>query len=128
MYYFFDDMIDIKNLDPSKIEVDEKSYKNTVIYHIGCVTVKDVSYATINNVNLWYIINKINGYIEENNGNKYLTPVLTDESKNTIKMYEERWNTIRDIIRSITNNWEKYEKKYMKIKFNSTDNWPLRKR
>ena len=52
MYYFFDDMIDIKNLDPSKIEVDEKSYKNTVIYHIGYVTVKDVSYATINNVNL----------------------------------------------------------------------------
>ena len=128
MYYFFDDMIDIKNLDPSKIEVDEKSYKNTVIYHIGCVMVKDVSYATINNVNLWYIINKINGYIEENNGNKYLTPVLTDESKNTIKMYEERWNTIRDIIRSITNNWEKYEKKYMKIKFNSNNNWPLRKR
>ena len=128
MYYFFDDMIDIKNLDPSKIEVDEKSYENTVTYHIGCVTVKDVSYATINNVNLWYIINKINGYIEENNGNKYLTPVLTDESKNTIKMYEERWNTIRDIIRSITNNWEKYEKKYMKIKFNSNDNWPLRKR
>ena len=78
MYYFFDDMIDIKNLDPSKIEVDKKSYKNTVTYHIGYVTVKDVSYATINNVNLWYIINKINGYIEENNGNKYLTPVLTD--------------------------------------------------
>ena len=45
-------MIDIKNLDPSKIEVDKKSYKNTVIYHIGYVTVKDVSYATINNVNL----------------------------------------------------------------------------
>ena len=27
-YYFFDDMINIKNLDPNKIKANEKSYKN----------------------------------------------------------------------------------------------------
>ena len=27
-YYFFHDMINIKNLDPNKIKIDEKSYKN----------------------------------------------------------------------------------------------------
>ena len=36
-----------------------------------------------------FIINKINGYNEESNGFKYLTLVPADESKNTLKKYEE---------------------------------------
>ena len=27
LYYFFDDVINIKKFDPNKIEIDEKSYK-----------------------------------------------------------------------------------------------------
>ena len=27
-YYFFDDVINIKNFPPNKIKIDEKSYKN----------------------------------------------------------------------------------------------------
>ena len=27
MHHFFDDMINIKNLDPNKIKIDQKSYK-----------------------------------------------------------------------------------------------------
>ena len=27
-YYFFDDMVNIKSLDPNKIKIDKKSYKN----------------------------------------------------------------------------------------------------
>ena len=34
-YYFFNDMINIKNFDPGLIKIDEKSYKNIGIYHIG---------------------------------------------------------------------------------------------
>ena len=46
--------------------------------------------ALIDNANpLYLIINKINWYIEESNENKYLTLVLTDESKYTLKKYEE---------------------------------------
>ena len=30
--------------------------------------------------------------------------IPTDESKDTLKKYEELWNKIRDLIRSITNN------------------------
>ena len=33
-YYFSDDRINIKNLDPNKIKIAEKSYKNTFIFHI----------------------------------------------------------------------------------------------
>ena len=83
-YHFFNDMINLKNFEPSNIKIDEKSFKNTLIYYIR--------YVTPNSVNpLYLIINQINGYIKENkrNGNKYLTLVLTDESKNTLKKYEE---------------------------------------
>ena len=34
-YNFFDDMINIKNLDPNKIKIDGKSYKNILIHYIG---------------------------------------------------------------------------------------------
>ena len=30
-YYFFDDIIYIKNFDPNDIKIDEKSYKNILI-------------------------------------------------------------------------------------------------
>ena len=80
----------------------------------------------INNANpLYLIINKINWYIEESNENKYLTLVLTDESKYTLKKYEELWNKIRDLIRSITNNSDNYSKNNMKIELNSDDDLPL---
>ena len=70
-YYFYDSMTNIKNLDPSKSKINEKSYKNIVIYYIGYVTVKDFSYAEIISVkSLYLIINKVNGYIEEINESK----------------------------------------------------------
>ena len=92
------------------------------------MNVKDLSYPTINSVNPLYLnINKIYEYIEESNGNKYLTLVPTDESKNTPKKYEELWNKIRDLIRSRTNNSHNYDEKYMKIKFDSDIELPLKK-
>ena len=32
-YYFFDDIINIKNVDANNIKIDEKSYKNILIYY-----------------------------------------------------------------------------------------------
>ena len=37
-------MINTKNLDPSKIKIEIKSYNNILIYYIGYVTIKDLSY------------------------------------------------------------------------------------
>ena len=39
-YYFFIDMIKIKDIDPSLIKTDKKSYKNIGIYHIRYITKK----------------------------------------------------------------------------------------
>ena len=41
--------------------------------------------------------------------------------------YDELWSKIRDLIRLITNNSDDYDEKYIKIKFNSDDDLPLKK-
>ena len=127
-YYFFNDITNIKFFDLNNIKVDEKSYKNILIYCIGYVTIKDSKYVKINSVNpLYLIFGKANGYFEEINKNKYLTLVRTNESKEIIKKYEELWSKIRDLIRSVTKNSDDYNEKCMKIKFNSDDEFSLNK-
>ena len=64
-YYFFDDIISIKNFDPNNIKIDEISHKNILIYYIGYVTIKDSKYVKINP--LYLIFSKVNGYFEEIN-------------------------------------------------------------
>ena len=73
------------------------------------------------------MFNKMNGYFEEINGNKYLTLVPTNESKEKIKKYEELWIELINLIRSVTKKSDDYDEKYMKIKFNSDDELPLNK-
>ena len=93
------------------------------------MTIKDSKYIKINSVNpLYLIFNKVNGYFEEINGNKYLTLVPTNENKEKIKKYEELWSKIRDLIRSITKNSDDYDEKCRKIKFNADNALPLNKR
>ena len=76
---------------------------------------------------MYFFIDKVNGYIEESNGNKYLTLVSTDENKDPLKNYAELWDEIKDLNKSITNTSGDYDERYMKIKFNSDDNLPLKK-
>ena len=49
------------------------------------------------------------------------------KAKKKLKKYGELWSKIRDLIRSINKNSDDYDKKYMKIKFNSNDELPLNK-
>ena len=85
-YYFSNDIINIKNFNPYNIKIDEKSYKNILIYYIGYVTIKDFKYVKIFSVNPMYLIfRNVNGYFEEINKSKYLTVVPTNESKEKIK-------------------------------------------
>ena len=73
-YYFFDDMINIENNYPDLLKIDKTSYKNIGIYYIGYITMKNSDYVNINSVNPLYInTGEAHGYIEEKNGNKFLT-------------------------------------------------------
>ena len=84
----FNDIINIKFLDPNNIKTDEKSYKNIFIYYMVYVTIKDSKYVKKNSVNLLLYLNfnKVNGYFKEINENKYLTLVPTKESKRIIRI------------------------------------------
>ena len=41
-YYFYNDIIDIKNFDARSLKLDKKSYKDIGIYNIGYITIKKI--------------------------------------------------------------------------------------
>ena len=87
-YYFFDDTINIKDFDPNNIKIDEKSYKKILIYYIAYVTIKDSKYVKINSLNpLYLMFNRINGYFEEVNRNKYLMLMKVKKKLKSMKNY-----------------------------------------
>ena len=49
-------MINITDFNPSLIKIDKKSYKNTGIYFIGYITMKDSDNVKINSVNPLHLI------------------------------------------------------------------------
>ena len=118
-------MINIKDVDLIKTKIDENAYEIVFVYYTGYMTVKNLSQAKLNGVNLLYLpINKINGDIKESNGNYYFLLVPTYESKDTLKLYEILRNEIRDLTRPIINRFNNDNEKYMKVKLNSIDHLP----
>ena len=51
----FNDMINIKNLDPNNIKIGKKLYKKILIYYLGYVTLNSVKalYVIIDNANVY---------------------------------------------------------------------------
>ena len=73
-------MIRIKSLNPDLPKIGKKSYKNIDIFYIGYIIVEGPGYTNVHNLNFLYnIVDKAYGYIEESNGNKYLTLVSNDQ-------------------------------------------------
>ena len=128
-YYFYNDIIDLKNFDARLLKIDKKSYKNIGIYNIGYITIKKIDDCeNIYSVNpLYLLVNHANGYIEEKGVNKYLIFDSTDENKELLKKYNDVWNGIKNKIEEVSSGECDYEKDYMKIKFNSDDDLPLSK-
>ena len=50
-YYFFNDIINIKKVNPNNIKMDEKSYKDALTYYIRYVKIKDLKYVKISCLN-----------------------------------------------------------------------------
>ena len=74
------------------------------------------------------MIDRIYCFIEEKNGDKYLSIPSTDRNLELLKKYSEVWDGIKDCIEKINNNkLGEYDKDYMKIKFNSDGDIPLNK-
>ena len=63
-YYFYNDLINIKNFDARLLKLDKKTSMGLGIYYIGYVTKKPEW--NVNSVNLLLLmINKIDGFIEK---------------------------------------------------------------
>ena len=39
-YYFYNDIIDLKDFEPNLFKIDKKHYKGSNIYYIGYITIK----------------------------------------------------------------------------------------
>ena len=64
IYYFYNDLINLENFNPSLLKLDKKSSMDINIYYIGYVT-KKPEY-NINSVNpLYLLIKKLDGFIDE---------------------------------------------------------------
>ena len=63
-YYFFDDIIDIRNFQSNLLKINKKSYKDIDIYCIGYITIKKfIDCKNIHGVNyLYLIIQSATGY------------------------------------------------------------------
>ena len=56
-YYFYNDIINIKNLESKLLKIDKKPYKNIGIYNIGYITIKKIDYCeNIYSVNPLYLL------------------------------------------------------------------------
>ena len=112
-YYFYNDIINIKNFESKLLKIDKKSYKNIGIYNIGYITIKKIDdYENIYSVNPLYLtITHASGYIEEKGVNKYLVFDSTDENKELLKKYNDVWNRIRDKIKEVSSGECDYEKR-----------------
>ena len=90
---------------------------------------KDSNHVKTNTVNpLYLVIDEVDGYIEENNGNKYLTFASTDKNKKVLEKYTKVWDEIKYHIQTINADKSgEYEKDYMKITFISDNDLPLNK-
>ena len=129
-YYFFNDMINIKDFDSTLIQLDKKSYRIIGIYNISYITIKKLDdYENIDNVNpLYLIIGKADGYIEENNGKYIQFLLLQMVIKKILEKFIKLSDEITHLIETVNEDKKgEYEKYFMKIKFNSNDNLPLNK-
>ena len=114
-YYFYNDLINIKNFNNNKLKLDKKGVWGNDVYYIGYIT-KKLQWNAFGVNPLYLIINKIKGHFEEVNGDKYL--IINSENGDIMQKYQEVFNGIKEIIEKINdyNQPIKYDDNYMKIK------------
>ena len=132
IYYFFNDMINNKDFDLN-FELTKNRQKiiqnHWHLQHWIHYNKKTDDYENINSVNpLYLIVVKVDGYIKENNRNKYLVFISTDDNKKVLATFTKLFDEIKHLIETIEEGKKgEYEKDFMKIKFNSDDSFPLNK-
>ena len=94
-YYFFNDMINLKDFESDLLEIDEKHYKGIDTYYIGYIAIKKID--NCENIYsiypLFLLVNHASEYIKEKNGNIYLIfHNSIDQNKELLKKYADVWD------------------------------------
>ena len=113
-YYFYNDMINLENVESNYLKIDKKHYEGIDIYNIGYITIKKIDDCeNIHSVNpLYLLVNHASGYIEEKNGNKYLIfDDSVNENKGLLKKYADVWDGIKYEIKTINSGKKKLLRK-----------------
>ena len=65
IYYFYNEMINLKNFDSNFLKIDKKHCKGINIYYTGYITIKKIcDCENIHSVNpLYLLVNHASGYI-----------------------------------------------------------------
>ena len=131
IYYFYNDMINLKNFESNLLKIDKNIYKGIDIYYNRLITIKKIDDCeNIHSVNpLYLLFNYASRWIEEKNGNKYLIfDDSVNENKWLLKKYADIWDGIKNEMKAINGGKENdHGNDYMKMKFNSNNDLPLNK-
>ena len=127
-YYFSNDIIDLDEINGSKIKADKKDFNDTDIYYLGYEYKKKITECNeINSVNPLYLrITDMKGQFKKGkSGNVWYLIIFGDE--NVLKIFANIWKSIRAKIEENTGDNVHYNEDYMKIKFESNDILPTDK-
>ena len=119
-YYFFNDMINIKDFQSNLLRIDKKPYKSFDIYYVGYIMIKEIGNCKNIQTPLYLIFSSATGHFREANGEKYLFLYSTEK-------YEVFSGILSEI--EMINGGEKlsYEKDYATIVVKTDDDAPLNK-
>ena len=106
------DLVDISKFDPHDLKLDKKKWKDLDIYYINYVN-KNKSIAD-NLGPLYFLINKVFGYLSEENGENFL--IICEKSN---EKYDRVFSVIKSGIMSKEGKEIVYDKKFNEIKFSS---------
>ena len=126
IYYFYNDVIDLDEYDESKIKVDKKKNFNDIdIYYLGYEHKKKITECNeINSVNPLYLrIKDMKGQFKKGKGDNLWYLIIFADA-DILGKFTNIWKSIRAKIEENTGGIVQYDKDYMKIKFQSSDNLP----
>ena len=95
-YYFYNDLINIKNFNNNKLKLDKKGALGNDVYYIGYIT-KKLQWRVFSVKPLYLMINKIEGHFEEVDGDKYL--IISSGNGDIMQKYQEVFDGIKEIIK-----------------------------
>ena len=107
--YDWDDIIYINDFDVNSLEIIKRESRiGANIYYTGYVFNPDYDYNTTNH--LYFVINRLIGYIKEIEGSidKYLVVAKSVRNKNIISVLDMIWGSIENKIEDIINPYPEH--------------------